>query len=167
MAERRGAEILATLAGYGLSCDAFHVTQPDPDGNGARAAMGLALADARLGPEAIDYVNAHGTSTPFNDRIETAAIKEAFGVEAKRIPVSSTKSQLGHLLGAAGAVEAAVSVMAIQNGVIPATINLDDEDPECDLDYVADGPRRETVNAALSNSFGFGGQNACLVFTKP
>lgn len=166
-AERRGATVLARLTGYGASCDAFHVTQPDPDGKGAQAAMRAAFADAGVMPEQIDYINAHGTSTPYNDRIETHAIKEVLGVEAKRVPVSSTKSQLGHLLGAAGAVEAAITVMAIDRNVIPPTINHEVDDPDCDLDYVPEGPRHERVDVALSNSFGFGGQNACLVFASP
>lgn len=166
-AERRGARVLARLTGYGASCDAFHVTQPDPEGKGAQAAMRAAFADAGVAPDEIDYVNAHGTSTPYNDRIETHAIKEVFGVEVKRVPVSSSKSQLGHLLGAAGAVEAAITVMAIDRNVIPPTINHEEEDPDCDLDYVAEGPRHERVDGALSNSFGFGGQNACLVFASP
>jgi 3-oxoacyl-[acyl-carrier-protein] synthase II len=165
-AEKRGAPILAEVAGYGASADAFHVTQPDPDGAGAALAMRAALNDARANPDDVDYINAHGTSTPYNDRVETVAIKSAFGVEAKRIPVSSTKSQTGHLLGAAGAVEAIVSVLAVARNVIPGTINLEEADPECDLDYVGDGPRELNVRLALSNSFGFGGQNACLAFRK-
>jgi 3-oxoacyl-[acyl-carrier-protein] synthase II len=165
-AEARGAEILGVVAGYGSSSDAFHVTQPDPDGAGAALAMRAALRDAKAAPDDVDYINAHGTSTPYNDRIETVAIKSAFGVEAKRIPVSSTKSQTGHLLGAAGAVEAAVSILAVQRNVIPGTINLEEPDPECDLDYVGDGPREAKVELALSNSFGFGGQNACLAFRR-
>ncbi|MGH2736517.1 MAG: beta-ketoacyl-ACP synthase II, partial [Actinomycetota bacterium] len=164
-AERRGARILATVAGYGASCDAHHVTQPDPEGVGAIAAMRGALEDAGLGTDEIDYLNAHGTSTPYNDRIESLAIKQAFGTESKRLAVSSTKSQMGHLLGAAGAVEAAVCALAIERGIIPPTANYTDPDPDCDLDYVAEGPRKEAVKAALSNSFGFGGQNACLAFT--
>jgi 3-oxoacyl-[acyl-carrier-protein] synthase II len=166
-AERRGAEVLAILAGYGATADAHHATQPDPGGVGAEAAMRAAMDDADVKPDDIDYINAHGTSTPFNDRIETLAIKNAFGVEAKRIPVSSTKSQMGHLLGAAGAVEAAISVMAIQQGKIPSTINLEEPDPDCDLDYVGEGPRDAKPQVVLSNSFGFGGQNACLVFKAP
>lgn len=162
-ARARGAEPIARLLGYGASADAYHVTQPDPEGLGAQRAMRAALADAGLGPEDIDHVNAHGTSTPYNDRVETLALKAVLGVEAKRIPVVSTKSQTGHLLGAAGAVEAAACALTIAQGVVPATINLDDPDPECDLDYVPDGPRRVEVRYALSNSFGFGGQNACLV----
>ena len=163
-AEKRGANILARVTGYGASSDAHHLTQPDPDGAGACRAMLAALAEAGAEPSDVDYINAHGTSTPFNDRIETVAIKEALGPEAKRIPVSSTKSQTGHLLGAAGAVEAAAVVMAIDRGVIPGTINQDEPDPECDLDFVGEGPRKADVRFALSNSFGFGGQNACLAF---
>jgi 3-oxoacyl-[acyl-carrier-protein] synthase II len=165
-AEARGAEILAVVSGYGASADAFHVTQPDPEGAGAAIAMRAALRDAKAAPDDVDYINAHGTSTPYNDRIETVAIKAAFGVEAKRVPVSSTKSQTGHLLGAAGAVEAAVCVLAVGRGVIPGTINLEEADPDCDLDYVGDGPREIDVELALSNSFGFGGQNACLAFRR-
>jgi 3-oxoacyl-[acyl-carrier-protein] synthase II len=162
-AQARGAKPLARLLGYGASADAYHVTQPDPEGLGAQRAMRAALADAGLTPADIDHINAHGTSTPYNDRVETAAIKAVFGVEAKRIPVTSTKSQTGHLLGAAGAVEAAACALVVANGVVPATINLTDPDPDCDLDYVPDGPRQIEVRHALSNSFGFGGQNACLV----
>jgi 3-oxoacyl-[acyl-carrier-protein] synthase II len=165
LAHERGAPILGQVVGYGASADAHHITQPDPDGHGASLAMRAALADARATPDRVDYVNAHGTSTPFNDRVETIAIKEALGVEAKRVPVSSTKSQVGHLLGAAGAVEAAATLLTIQNGVIPATINLDSPDPDCDLDYVPGGPREVAVRFALSNSFGFGGQNACLALS--
>jgi 3-oxoacyl-[acyl-carrier-protein] synthase II len=161
-AERRDAPVIARVAGYGASADAHHVTQPDPAGHGATLAMRAALADAGATPDMIDYINAHGTSTPFNDRVETIAIKEALGVEAKRVPVSSNKSQLGHLLGAAGAVEAAVTALAIRDAVLPSTINLTDPDPDCDLDYVPEGPRETRVSFALSNSFGFGGQNACL-----
>jgi 3-oxoacyl-[acyl-carrier-protein] synthase II len=163
-AKRRGAEPIAQLVGYGASADAFHVTQPDPEGAGAAMAMRAALRDAGASPEDVDYINAHGTSTPYNDRIETVAIKNAFGVEAKRIPVSSTKSQTGHLLGAAGAVEAAATILAVTRGVIPGTINLEEPDPDCDLDYVGDGPREAGLRLAVSNSFGFGGQNACLAF---
>lgn len=162
-ARGRGAEPIARLSGYGATSDAFHVTQPDPDGRGATKAMELALEDAGLTPQDIDYVNAHGTSTPYNDRVETLAIKQALGNEAKRIPVTSTKSQTGHLLGAAGAVEAAATALMLQRGMVPPTINLETPDPDCDLDYVADGPRDGKLGAALSNSFGFGGQNACLV----
>ncbi|MFN2488292.1 MAG: beta-ketoacyl-ACP synthase II [Actinomycetota bacterium] len=161
-AERRGVQALAEIVGYGASADAHHVTQPDPEGHGASLAMRAALADAGATPDMVDYVNAHGTSTPFNDRVETIALKDTLGVEAKRVPVSSTKSQTGHMLGAAGAIEAAVTTLAIDKGVVPSTINLTHPDPECDLDYVAEGPREHEVRFALSNSFGFGGQNACL-----
>lgn len=160
----RGASILAEVVGYGATCDAFHVTQPDPEARGATDAMRMALAGAGASPAEVDYVNAHGTSTPYNDRIETVAIKNALGDDARRIPVSSTKSQTGHLLGAAGAVEAAATILAMEHGRIPATINLDEPDADCDLDYVAEGPRDANVRLALSNSFGFGGQNACLAF---
>jgi 3-oxoacyl-[acyl-carrier-protein] synthase II len=165
-AEARGARILCEVAGYGASADGFHVTQPDPEGAGAALAMRRALEDAGASAAEVDYINAHGTGTPYNDRVETIAVKAALGVEAKRIPVSSTKSQTGHLLGAAGAVEAAVCALAIGSGSIPGTINLDDVDDECDLDYVSEGPRKIDVELALSNSFGFGGQNACLAFRK-
>ncbi len=167
LAEARGAEVLARVAGYGASCDAHHVTQPDPEGHGAAVAMQAALADAGLQPGDVDHINAHGTSTPYNDRIETVAIKKVFGNEAKRIPVSSTKSQTGHLLGAAGAVEAGISVLALRHQTIPATINLTEPDPECDLDYVPGRPRAERLRTVMSNSFGFGGQNACLIFALP
>jgi 3-oxoacyl-[acyl-carrier-protein] synthase II len=160
----RGAEVIAEVLGYGSTSDAFHVTQPDPEGRGAAFAMQDALCDAELEPGDVDYVNAHGTSTPYNDRIETLAIKEALGNESKRVAVTSTKSQTGHLLGAAGAVEAAACALIIQNSEIPATINLESPDPECDLDYVTGSTRSQDVRVALSNSFGFGGQNACLVF---
>jgi 3-oxoacyl-[acyl-carrier-protein] synthase II len=165
-AESRGATVIAELAGYGASSDAFHVTQPDPQGAGAAAAMRRAMADAGVQPEDVDYINAHGTSTPYNDRIETLAIKDALGNEAKRIPITSTKSQTGHLLGAAGAVEVAATALMLSKQTIPRTINLETTDPDCDLDYVADGPRLERIDVALSNSFGFGGQNACLVVRR-
>jgi len=161
-AEGRGAEVMGELVGYGASADAYHITQPDP--RGPERAMRGALTDAGALPEDIDYINAHGTSTPFNDRIETLALKNTFETEAKRIPVVSTKSQTGHLLGAAGAVEAAAVVLTLQRGIIPSTINLENPDPDCDLDYVPEGPREAKVDMALSNSFGFGGQNACLAF---
>jgi 3-oxoacyl-[acyl-carrier-protein] synthase II len=162
-AQRRGARAIARVAGYGATADAFHLTQPDPDGDGAVRAMTAALEDAGVYPEDVDYVNAHGTSTPFNDRVETVAIKRALGPESKRIPVTSTKSQTGHLLGAAGAVEAAATALVVERGIVPRTLNLEEPDPECDLDYVGDEPRTQRVSVALSNSFGFGGQNACLV----
>lgn len=166
-ARGRGAEPIARISGYGATADAFHLTQPDPEGDGAARAMTAALDDARVHPQDVDYVNAHGTSTPYNDRVETLALKRALGTESKRIPVTSTKSQTGHLLGAAGAVEAAATALILRHGVIPKTINLDEPDPECDLDYVADEPREQRVDVALSNSFGFGGQNACLVLRTP
>jgi 3-oxoacyl-[acyl-carrier-protein] synthase II len=162
-AARRGARPYAELAGYGATADAFHVTQPDPEGRGASRAMVAAMADAGVEPDDIDYVNAHGTSTPYNDRVETIAIKEALGNEAKRVPITSIKSQTGHLLGAAGAAEAAASALVIDNSIIPSTINLETADEDCDLDYVPDGPREQSVSVVLSNSFGFGGQNACLI----
>lgn len=162
-ARRRGARVIARVSGYGSTADAFHLTQPDPEGDGATRAMTAALEDAGVYPEDVDYVNAHGTSTPYNDRIETLAIKRALGPESKRIPVTSTKSQTGHLLGAAGAVEAAAAALIVERGVVPRTLNLEEPDPDCDLDYVGDEARAQRVSVALSNSFGFGGQNACLV----
>ena len=162
-ADSRGAIPIAELAGYGATADAFHVTQPDPGGHGAAEAMVAAMDDADVTPRDVDYVNAHGTSTRYNDRVETLAIKEALGTEAKRIPVTSIKSQTGHLLGAAGAAEAAATALVMQHSRIPATINLETPDDDCDLDYVSDGPREAKVEVALSNSLGFGGQNACLV----
>jgi len=163
-ARARGAAPLAELAGFGQSSDAFHITAPPEDGEGARRAMEAALASAGLGPEEIDYINAHGTSTPLNDRAETAAIKALLGARAYEVPVSSTKSQIGHLLGAAGAVEAGAALFALVEGLLPATATWRTRDPECDLDYVP-RVRPARVRTALSNSFGFGGQNACLVFT--
>ena len=165
-ARRRGANILAEIAAYGASGDAFHITQPDEGGDGAVRAMRLALSKGGMTPKDIDYINAHGTSTPMNDRIETMAIKQAFGDEAYRVSISSTKSMTGHLIGAAGALEASVCVMAIQNGILPPTINLTNPAPECDLDYVPNVARQKTVNAALSNTFGFGGHNSVLIFKR-
>lgn len=161
----RGAEILAELSGYGATADAYHITAPAPDGNGARRAMSAALRQAGLGPDGIDYINPHGTSTPLGDIAETGAIKAVFGADAP--PVSSTKSMTGHTLGGAGALEAVVCIQTIRTGVLPPTINLTDPDPQCDLDYVPNVAREATVGAALSNSFGFGGHNACLLFTAP
>jgi 3-oxoacyl-[acyl-carrier-protein] synthase II len=161
-AQSRGADILGELAGYGASSDAFHLTQPDPDGAGATKAMRLALRDAGVDPGDIGYINAHGTSTPFNDRVETQAIRRVF--DGNVPPVSSTKSATGHLLGAAGAVEAAATVMALKTGTLPPTINYDTPDPDCDLDYVPNSARQSDARVGLSNSFGFGGHNACLVF---
>ncbi|MGC9530114.1 MAG: beta-ketoacyl-ACP synthase II [Candidatus Bipolaricaulaceae bacterium] len=163
-ARARGAEPLAELAGFGQSADAFHITAPPEDGEGARRAMAAAVAAAGMTGEDIDYINAHGTSTPLNDRAETAAIKALLGERAYGVPVSSTKSQIGHLLGAAGAVEAAAAVFALLEGIIPATVTWRNRDPECDLDYVPGQPRPHPVRTVLSNSFGFGGQNACLAF---
>jgi len=165
-AQKRGADILAEIIGYGVSGDAYHITQPAEDGNGAIRAIQMALTKARLTPSEVDYINAHGTSTPLNDKVETMAIKAVFGDRAYRIPISSTKSMLGHLIGAAGAIEAAISVMVIKSGIIPPTINLTHPDPECDLDYVPNVARHVEVNTALSNSFGFGGHNSVLVFRK-
>lgn len=162
-ARARGAAPLAELAGFGQSSDAFHITAPPEDGEGARRAMEGALASAGLVPEEIDYINAHGTSTPLNDRAETAAIKALLGKRAYEVPVSSTKSQIGHLLGAAGAVEAGAALFALVEGLLPATATWRSRDPECDLDYVP-RVRPARVRTALSNSFGFGGQNACLLF---
>lgn len=163
--ERR-AKIYAEIVGYGATGDAYHITAPAEDSNGAIRAMKMALEDANLAPEEIDYINAHGTSTDMNDRLETNAIKEVFGEHAYKLAVSSTKSMTGHLLGAAGGVEGVISVKTITEGVIPATLNYETPDPDCDLDYVPNESRKQDVNAVLSNSFGFGGHNACLVFKK-
>lgn len=162
----RGARIYAEVAGYGQSCDAYHITAPDPDGAGAAKAMARALKDAGLRPEEVNYINAHGTSTPLNDKVETMAIKKVFGEFAYRIPVSSTKSMTGHLLGAAGGIEAAACVLSITHGIIPPTINYENPDPECDLDYVPNEARRAQVDVALSNGLGFGGHNATLIFKR-
>jgi 3-oxoacyl-[acyl-carrier-protein] synthase II len=163
-AEKRGANVLAELAGYGASSDAHHVTQPHPEGEGAARAMKWAIEDAKLVPENVDYINAHGTSTPLNDKFETIAVKRMYGDHAYNLKMSSTKSMTGHLLGAAGGIEAAFSVLAIKEGIIPPTINIDDPDPECDLDYVPNTAVKQNVNVAISNSLGFGGHNASLVF---
>jgi 3-oxoacyl-[acyl-carrier-protein] synthase II len=165
-AVQRGAPILAELIGYGSSGDAFHVTAPAEGGEGSIRAMKMALDDAEVQPDDIDYINAHGTSTPLNDKFETLAIKKVFQEEAYRIPISSTKSMTGHLIGAAAALEAAVTVLAIDRGEIPPTINLQDPDPECDLDYTPHTPRRGEVKVALSNSLGFGGHNSVLIFRQ-
>ncbi|MDE0593106.1 MAG: beta-ketoacyl-ACP synthase II [Dehalococcoidia bacterium] len=163
-AEKRGANVLAELAGYGASSDAHHVTQPHPEGEGAARAMKWAIEDAKLVPENVDYINAHGTSTPLNDKFETIAMKRMYGDHAYNLKISSTKSMTGHLLGAAGGIEAAFSVLAIKEGIIPPTINLDNSDPDCDLDYVPNKAIKQKVNVAMSNSLGFGGHNASLVF---
>lgn len=162
----RGATILAELAGYGATSDAFHITQPDEHGAGAARAMAMALDEAGLEPDEVSYLNAHGTSTPLNDRLETLAIKRVFNEYAYTLPISSTKSMMGHLLGAAGAVEAAVSVLVIQNGIIPPTMNYEVPEPACDLDYVPNVARPAAVDVVMSNSLGFGGHNASLVFRR-
>jgi 3-oxoacyl-[acyl-carrier-protein] synthase II len=166
-AQARGAKIYAEIVGYGLTGDAHDIVAPCADGDGAARAMEMALKDADMKPEDITYVNAHGTSTSLGDKAETVAIKRVFGEYAKKLAVSSTKSMTGHLLGAAGAVEAAVAVMSVKDGIIPPTINLDNPDPACDLDYVPNKARKGVeVKAAMSNSFGFGGHNGCLIFKK-
>ena len=165
-AKARGATILAELAGYGATDDAFHITAPDGDGAGGAMAMSLALQDAGLKPEEIQYINAHGTSTPINDRTETLAIKTVFGEHAWKLAISSNKSMIGHLLGGAAGVEAIATIMTIRDGVIPPTINYENPDPDCDLDYVPNVARRARVDAAISNSLGFGGHNGTLLFRK-
>lgn len=165
-AQRRGAEILAEVTGYGLSSDARHVTEPDPTGENPARAITNALADAGRSPDEVEYVNAHGTSTPVGDAAETRVLKRVFGERAPRVPISSTKSMTGHLLGATGATEAAICVLAIRNGYLPPTINLHHPDPECDLDYVPNALREQSVGVAISNGFGFGGHNACLVLER-
>jgi len=167
-AKARGAHILAEVVGYAATSDAFHITKPAPGGGGAVRAMRAALADAQLAPEQIDYINAHGTSTPPGDLAEARAVMEVFGTHAtdKKLWVSSTKSMMGHLLGAAGAVESAVCVQALNTGILPPTINLDEQDPECPLDFIPHEARERQVNLVMSNSFGFGGTNATLIFSK-
>jgi beta-ketoacyl-acyl-carrier-protein synthase II len=166
-ATARGAHIYAELIGYGMTGDAHDIVQPCGDGDGAARAMMIALQHANLKPTDVDYINAHGTSTSLGDLAETAAIKRVFGDHAKKVAVSSTKSMTGHLLGAAGGIEAAASILAIEHGILPPTINLDNPDPACDLDFVPNKARHGVnVNVAMSNSFGFGGHNACLVFKK-
>jgi 3-oxoacyl-[acyl-carrier-protein] synthase II len=165
-ARRRGARIYAELVGYGMTADAFHITMPDETGSGAIRVMQKALKDAGVEPEVVDYINAHGTSTPYNDKFETAAIKKAFGEHAYKVAVSSTKSMTGHLLGAAGGIEGVFSVLAIHHKIVPPTINYVNPDPDCDLDYVPNEPRELEVRYALSNSFGFGGTNAALLFKR-
>jgi len=165
-AVRRGAKIYAEVIGYGANGDAYHITAPAPEGEGAARCMALALKDAGIPPEEIDYINAHGTSTEYNDINETLAIKKIFGERAYKVPISSTKSMTGHLLGAAGAVEGVFSVLALCHGVIPPTINYETPDPQCDLDYVPNEARKVDIKVVLSNSFGFGGTNACVVFRR-
>jgi 3-oxoacyl-[acyl-carrier-protein] synthase II len=163
-ARSRGAKIYAEVSGYGSSNDAHHFTAPDPEGRGASLCMKMALEDAEIAPEEIDYINAHGTSTQLNDMTETLAIKNVFGDHAYTVPISSTKSMTGHLLGAAGAIEAIFTCMSIRHGAIPPTINYESPDPDCDLDYVPNTARTAKVRTTMSNSFGFGGTNACLIF---
>jgi 3-oxoacyl-[acyl-carrier-protein] synthase II len=165
-AVRRDARIYAEIIGYGMTSDAHHMTAPDPQGDGAARAMALALKDARLAPGDVGYINAHGTSTPYNDKFETIAIKRVFGEHARRLPVSSTKSMTGHLLGAAGGVEAIATTLALHHGILPPTINYETPDPDCDLDYVPNQARKQDIEVAISNAFGFGGTNATLAFRK-
>ena len=165
-AKQRGAKIYAEIAGYGMAADAFHLTMPDETGSGARRVMQKTLKDAGIKPEQVGYINAHGTSTPYNDKFETLAIKDTFGEHAYKLAVSSTKSMTGHLLGAAGGIEGVFSVLALHRNILPPTINYVTPDPDCDLDYVPNAPREATVEYALSNSFGFGGTNAALLFKR-
>jgi len=166
-AMRRGAPILAAVVGYGATADAYHIVEPSPGGEGAARAMRLALASARMGPADVGYLNAHGTSTPTNDRLETAAIKSVFGPMARRLPVSSTKGATGHTLGAGGSIEAAFAIMAMQSAVLPPTINYQTPDPDCDLDYIPNAAREvSALNVVMSNSLGFGGHNASIVFAR-
>jgi 3-oxoacyl-[acyl-carrier-protein] synthase II len=165
-ARKRGANIYAELVGFGMSCDAYHITAPDPEGNGASLAMKWAIEDAKINPQEISYINAHGTSTKLNDKVETLAIKKSLGGYAKKVMVSSTKSMTGHLLGAAGGVEFLVCCMAIKDNVVPPTINYEYPDPECDLDYVPNTARKAKVDICLSNSLGFGGHNATVAVKK-
>ena len=165
-AQRRGARIIAELVGYGMSGDAFHITQPAENGDGAYRVSMATMKDAKISPEQVDYVNAHGTSTPLGDVIETTALKRVFGERAKKVPISSTKSMTGHLLGGAGGLEAGISVLAIRDQILPPTINYENPDPECDLDYVPNHARKAELRYALSNSFGFGGTNASLLFKR-
>ena len=163
-AQKRGAEILGEIAGYGATADAHHLTSPAPDGDGAVRAMNRAMEDAKCQPENIDYINAHGTSTPFNDKIETTAIKTAFGIHARKLSVSSTKSMTGHLLGAAGGIEAVASILSMRNNFLPPTIHYETSDPECDLNYVPNSAVEKEIQYSMSNTFGFGGHNAVLIF---
>jgi 3-oxoacyl-[acyl-carrier-protein] synthase II len=165
-ARRRGARIYAELKGYGASGDAGHITQPDEEGRGAARAMEMALQDAGLAPDVVQYINAHGTSTPLGDKAETAAVKRVFGGHARKLAISSTKSQLGHTLGASGGIELVVCALTMAHDVISPTINLDNPDPDCDLDYTPKVARQARVDVAMSNSFGFGGHNASLVLAR-
>jgi len=163
---KRNAHIYAEVIGYGSTCDAYHIVNPDPEGTQGARAIKLALEDANLEPEEVDYINAHGTATIKNDQIEVVIMKKVFENKASKIPISSTKSMTGHLLGASGAIEASISILAIQNNIIPPTINYDNPDPQCDLDFVPNKARTKEINIVLSNSFGFGGYNSCLIFKK-
>ena len=165
-AKKRGATIYAEIVGYGATGDAYHITSPDPDGKGAAKAMELAMTEGNLSAQDITYINAHGTSTPLNDKYETGAIKNTFGEYAKKIPVSSTKSMTGHLLGAAGGVEAIITALALIDDIVPPTAGYKTPDPDCDLDYVTEGARKTKMIAALSNGFGFGGHNASICIKK-
>ena len=165
-ARRRGATIYAEIVGYGMSADAYHMTAPSEDGDGGRRVMAMAIRKAGIRPDEVDYINAHGTSTPYNDKLETLAIKNCFGEHARALAISSTKSMTGHLLGGAGGLEAGISALAVYHQRVPPTINLDNPDPECDLDYVPHTGREMPIRYALSNSFGFGGTNAALMFKK-
>ena len=165
-AQARGAKIYCEISGYGASCDAYHITSPDPEGKGLADCFSRALKDADIKPEQVDYINAHGTSTPYNDKFETLAIKKVFGDYAKKVMISSTKSMTGHLLGAAAAIEAAAAVMAIKTGIVPPTINYEDPDPDCDLDYIPNKSRTTKVDIAVSDNSGFGGHNGALVFKR-
>ena len=165
-AVKRGARIYCEVAGYGATCDAYHITSPDIEGRGLSLCLSRTLEDAGVGTDGVDYINAHGTSTPYNDKFETAAIRKVFGADADKLMVSSTKSMTGHMLGAAGAVEAAVCAKVIQEGIVPPTINYEHPDPECDLDYVPNVARQADVNVAVSTNLGFGGHNGALLFKK-
>jgi 3-oxoacyl-[acyl-carrier-protein] synthase II len=165
-AKRRGAKIYAEIVGYGMSSDAYHMTAPSEDGDGARRVMAMAIRKAGIAPDQVDYINAHGTSTPYNDRLETLAIHNCFGDHARKLAISSTKSMTGHLLGGAGGLEAGITALSVHQQVVAPTINLDDPDPECDLDYVPHHSRKMEITYALSNSFGFGGTNAALLFKR-
>ena len=166
LAQKRGARIYAEVVGYGMTSDAFHITKPDENAGGVVRVIQRTLKDAGVAPEVVDYINAHGTSTPYNDKFETLAIKKAFGEHAYKLAISSTKSMTGHLLGAAGGIEAAFSVLALHQGILPPTINYMNPDPDCDLDYIPNEARRKTIRYALSNNFGFGGTNAALLFKQ-
>jgi 3-oxoacyl-[acyl-carrier-protein] synthase II len=166
VAQRRGAKIIAEIVGYGMSGDAFHITQPAEGGDGGYRVTLAALKDGKISPQQVGYVNAHGTSTPIGDAIETMALKNVFGERAKKVPISSTKSMTGHLLGGAGGLEAGISVLALRDQILPPTVNYENPDPECDLDYVPNNARKAAVEYALSNSFGFGGTNASLLFQR-